>query len=79
MNTMPGINEVSCHFSEPHSQIWLFYSASSAKITDNHVHSALQSELPKYMLPKVLRKLSELPHLSNGKIDKVGLQDLVTI
>lgn len=78
VNTMPGINEVSCHFSETHSQIWLFYSASSAKITDNHVHSALQSELPKYMLPKVIRKLSELPHLSNGKIDKVGLQELVT-
>jgi len=43
-------------------------------VSDASIRTGLSKTLPKYMLPTVFVRMSELPRNPNGKIDRNGLQ-----
>jgi amino acid adenylation domain-containing protein len=56
-------------YHKENKAIVLVFEASSG-ITSKQLRQALQSRIPKYMLPTVFVELDELPRNSNGKIDR---------
>jgi D-alanine--poly(phosphoribitol) ligase subunit 1 len=50
--------------------IFLFYDAMNDYLDVENINSYLRSRLPKYMLPRVVKRLDSMPLNSNGKIDR---------
>ena len=44
-----------------------------ARITESELYNWLESQLPKYMMPKYIEFFSELPHTPTNKVEKVKL------
>ncbi|MBQ8971042.1 MAG: AMP-binding protein, partial [Lachnospiraceae bacterium] len=68
--------EVCCPLYETKKQkIVLFYV--SDEYDDITLAETLKKKLVHYMLPNVYRKLTEMPLLVNGKIDRVKLREML--
>lgn len=53
----------------------IFYCSVLSKITEKEIYAELKKRLPKYMLPKVIRILEDIPLNINGKLDRVKLKE----
>ena len=47
---------------------------SSRMLTEKEIYVELKKKVPKYMLPKVIKILDEIPLNANGKLDRVWLR-----
>jgi amino acid adenylation domain-containing protein len=78
--TFPGVQECAVRAREEtagETQIIAFVSAKAdANLSHSELLVYLQTRLPSYMRPAVLRLLNELPRSANGKIDRSTLNRL---
>lgn len=51
-----------------------FFCSLSKELTEKEIYAELKKKVPKYMLPKVIRILDEIPLNANGKLDRVWLR-----
>ena len=67
-----GVKKACCVYDNTAKRIVLFFVGDS---DTQALNAALQSYLPRYMLPAVTERLPELPFTTNGKIDRKGLRE----
>ena len=72
-STVPGVKFAASIYDTSDNKIVIFYVGDP---DEKEFVKALRSKLPRYMLPNVTRKLSEMPLTANGKIDKVTLKKM---
>ena len=68
-----GINESACIYDPSQRKIVMYYCGRTAEMELNRY---MKSRIPSYMVPNEYIKLEKLPHISNGKIDRVFLKKL---
>lgn len=73
-----GIRNACVLYNAPRKEITLFYEAG-AEIGPGQIRQQLSRFLPKYMLPTVFKKMEVLPRNPNGKIDRNGLRELLSV
>ena len=54
----------------------IFYCSLTGNLSEKQIYSELKNKLPKYMLPKVIRIMDDIPLNVNGKIDRVYLKSI---
>lgn len=52
----------------------IFFCSLSKELTQKEIYMELKKRVPKYMLPKEIRILDEVPLNANGKLDRVWLK-----
>ncbi|MCR4656302.1 MAG: amino acid adenylation domain-containing protein [Lachnospiraceae bacterium] len=75
VSSLPGIKDVCCLFEPVKSKIVLFYE--SPEHDEIELTGLLKKKLVHYMMPNVLKRLEALPHLPNGKVDRVELKKML--
>ncbi|MBR1857001.1 MAG: amino acid adenylation domain-containing protein [Oribacterium sp.] len=70
-----GVETCACVYDLGRKMIVLVYSGK--EISKRDMLRALESKIPKYMLPNRMLHLEELPHNANGKIDRKKLEEMV--
>jgi amino acid adenylation domain-containing protein len=68
---LPEVKESACIFNEEKNEISLFYTGD---LSEKEVYVYLKKSLAAHELPGRLKRLEEVPHLSNGKTNKKALQ-----
>lgn len=71
-----GIQKACVLYHNKKKEIIVVYEAG-ADIDSGVIRKELGRYLPKYMLPTIFRRLSELPQMANGKIDRQLLEQEV--
>ena len=71
LNALPEIREAVCFFDSEADRIVAVYVG---ELDDAGLVKALKARLPKYMIPEVLRAIDVMPHLPNGKTDRVRVR-----
>lgn len=66
-----GIRQACAVFDE--SKI-IFFCSLTKQLTEKEIYAELKKKVPKYMLPKVITILEEIPLNANGKLDRVWLK-----
>ena len=74
VQALPEILNACVLYQKEKKAIVLFFE-SDADLTSKHLRTALQSRLPKYMLPTIFIKVDEMPRNPNGKIDRQKLSE----
>ena len=70
---VPGVDACACTYLERRSRITLWYEGAE---TDAAViTAALETRLPRYMLPDRVVRMEALPRNANGKLDRRALQE----
>lgn len=78
VNSVKGIKECCCVYSEKTSKIILYYSLlEEIENSIAYLKNELQTKLPNYMLPNRFTLMEELPKNQNGKIERKKLKELV--
>ena len=72
-NMCEGIKTACCIFDNVKKKIILFYVGD---VTPAEMTTYIKEKLPRYMVPNVVRQLSEMPFTPNGKIDRNGLKTM---
>lgn len=72
VSALEDIAACACIYDTKDGRIVLFYQ--SRTLEDRMVMEAVRCKLPQYMLPNKLFRLPQMPHNSNGKIDRVRLK-----
>lgn len=67
-----GVRKACCVYDNNAKRIVLFFVGDGEA---QSLNKALQSYLPRYMLPALTERLDELPFTANGKIDRKGLRE----
>ncbi|MES2206968.1 MAG: amino acid adenylation domain-containing protein [Pseudomonadota bacterium] len=67
-----GIHNCCSVYNQSKKEIILFFE-STANLTTSNLRENLASFIPKYMLPRVFKKIEKLPINANGKIDRSKL------
>lgn len=67
-----GVAECCALYQPDKEWIWLFYVGEAS---GKEIAVALRSVLPGFMVPRKLKKLEQMPRLSNGKIDMQALKN----
>lgn len=67
------IESQSCIYDDNKKQIVMFYIGE--ELPTKEIVDRLKSKLPNYMIPNVIIRLNEMPHNSNGKIDRKALKE----
>lgn len=52
----------------------IFFCSLTKAMTEKEIYGELKKKVPKYMLPKIIRILEEIPLNANGKLDRVWLK-----
>jgi acyl-CoA synthetase (AMP-forming)/AMP-acid ligase II len=55
----------------------LFYTSQQAQVSEAHVRAELARRLPAHLVPGRIRRLDQLPLLSNGKLDRKRLEMMI--
>lgn len=71
LNSLPGIKEAVCFFDAGADRITAVYAGDREAA---EVLRALRDRLPKYMIPERFHRAEALPHLPNGKTDRVRIR-----
>ena len=72
---LPNVKNACCLYDQEKQKIVLFYETDA--YDDITIVEALKDRLQRYMLPNVLHKVSDMPMLKNGKVDRVKLKELI--
>ena len=70
VSAVEGVDEAACIFDKEKNHILLYYTG---RIEEKELGSVLKETLPAYMLPHRRKKLEQMPHNLNGKIDRKSL------
>jgi len=71
----PGVEHAAVVCKEENGEHYLAaYLASRNSLTADDLRGYLHNQLPHYMIPEVIRLLSELPLTLNGKVDRARLK-----
>ncbi len=76
INTLNLVENGCVTYNFAKKEITLFYEASK-ELSIAEIKKAVGEVLPKYMVPTVYHKMDELPRNTNGKIDRLKLNNLV--
>ena len=74
VSSLPGISLCCCLYDERRSRIVLFIDKEMKK---DEINEQLKTMIPEYMLPGKVIVKEEMPINANGKIDRVGLKELL--
>jgi len=74
VQALPDILNACVLYRKMNKEIVLILEAES-EFTSRQIRTALQSRLPKYMLPTVIIQVDEMPRNPNGKIDRKWLNE----
>ena len=72
MSAVDGVELCCCIFDEKRSRLRGFYVGSIAK---DELHQQMKEKLPAFMVPGILRQVTEMPLTKNGKIDRKRLSE----
>lgn len=76
---IPGIANACVVYDHPKKAITLFYQPSEGEVLAATIRQALSAIFPKYMLPTAFHAMERLPINPNGKIDRNGLVQQLTV
>lgn len=68
-----GVSQACVFFDEDQKQIVLGY-VSAAAVDEAQVRRRLTAQLPKYMVPTLVRRINAMPLTPSGKVDKLALR-----
>lgn len=71
LNALPQLREAVCFFDREADRMVAVYAG---ELDAAGVVKGLRDRLPKYMIPELLRQVPALPHLPNGKTDRVRVR-----
>ncbi len=71
LNAQPGVREAVCLFDEEADRIVAVYAGEPETAA---LVKGLRERLPRYMIPELFHQLPALPHLPNGKTDRVRIR-----
>ncbi len=74
MNALEQVDQACCIVDEKKYRLVAFYAGREDKAG---IVSELKKKLPEYMIPGVFRFMEELPLTKNGKVDRMGLKQLL--
>ncbi len=74
LGSVKELKNVCVVYDSKNSKIVLFYE-SDTQIEQKDLIKTLSNSIPKYMIPTEIHKLNKLPVNSNGKIDRLSLQN----
>ena len=66
-----GIRECAALYHKEKSLLYLFYAG---EVTPKEISLYFRANMPAFMVPRKVKKLDELPHLPNGKLDRKTLE-----
>ncbi len=66
---------VPCTNNLAETRLYCFYSGT---IDNEHLKKCIQQELPEYMVPTHFFQIDYIHHLKNGKLDRVGMNKLLS-
>lgn len=73
VSSIKGIQFNACVHDDEKDKLVLYVQGD---IEEQEIIEILGQKVPNYMLPSVVKKLSEMPMTNNGKIDRIKLKDL---
>jgi len=73
VTSLPEISDSLVLFNEHEGEITLFFVSYDLEVESERIRKKLITLLPKYMVPVKYHRISELPHTSSGKVDRVRL------
>ena len=76
LGAINDLKNIAVIYDNKNSKITLFYE-SDKEISIRNLIERLSNSIPKYMIPTRLKRLDNLPINSNGKIDRLKLQQLL--
>lgn len=77
ISKIPGVENCAVIAKKnPEGEVKMIKALFSGNAEENFIRKELSEKLPDYMIPKTIRKLSELPMNKNGKTDRKELEKL---
>ena len=76
VNTLKLVKNACGVYQHAKKEITLFYEADE-ELSPKFFREQLSKKLPKYMIPSVYHRLSEMPRNTNGKIDRLFLKNQI--
>jgi D-alanine--poly(phosphoribitol) ligase subunit 1 len=73
VTSLPEISDSSVLFNKSGGEITLFYVSNNLDAGPEGIRQKLLGLLPKYMVPVKYYRISEMPHTSTGKVDRLRL------
>ncbi len=72
--SLHGVENACCLWQAEEKKLHLFYMGNTS---ERDLQAQMRSGLPRYMMPRKVRKLETLPLLPNGKIDRNALKEML--
>lgn len=75
--SMAGVNHACVLYDNNKDRIVLFYDSDDDSCDRQYIINGMRNLIPKYMFPKAIYKMENLPFNLNGKIDRKKLNEYV--